>query len=79
MTRRWPDADGFVRELHVERVHIGLRINRETANAQLLAGADDAESDFATVGDEDLFKHQRRRWGAADLRHSGSCKESGWF
>ena len=49
--RRRADADRFVRELDVERIDIRLRIDREGADAQLLASANDAQRDFAPVRD----------------------------
>ena len=49
--RRRADANRLVRELDVERIDIRFRINREGANPQFLAGADDAEGDFAAVRD----------------------------
>jgi hypothetical protein len=32
-------------------------------DAHLLAGADDAQRDFAAVGDEDFLEHSRLSWG----------------
>ena len=51
------DADGFVGELHVERLHVGLGIDGEGLDAHLAASADNAEGDFAAVGDEDFLDH----------------------
>ena len=56
--RRRADADRLVRQLHVERIDIRLRVNGERAHAQLLAGADDAQGDFAAIGDQDFLEHQ---------------------
>src|SRR4051794_28413059 len=56
--RRRADADGFIRELHMERVAVRLGVNRERANPQLLAGADHAQGDFAAICDEDFLEHQ---------------------
>ena len=55
----WADADGFVGELDVERIDIGFGVNGESFDAEFFAGADDAESDFASIGDENFFKHGR--------------------
>jgi hypothetical protein len=41
----------------VERLDVGLRIDREGLDAQFAAGPDDAEGDFAAVGDEDFLNH----------------------
>ena len=57
--RRRADADRFVGQLHVERIDVGLGIDRERANPEFLAGADDAQRDFAAIGDQDFFEHRR--------------------
>jgi hypothetical protein len=41
----------------MQRVLIGLGENRHGADAEFLAGANDAESDFPAIRDEDLSKH----------------------
>ena len=51
------DADRFVGQLHMERIDVRLRVNRERADAEFLTGADDAERDFAAIGDQDFFEH----------------------
>src|SRR6185312_10217642 len=56
--RRRTDADALVGHAHMHRVAVGRRIDRHGRNAELLAGAQDAERDFAPVGDEDLLEHQ---------------------
>ena len=43
------DADGFVGEAHVQAVAVGLRVDRYGPYAQFLAGADDAQGDFAAI------------------------------
>ena len=58
--RRRPDADGLVRELHMERIHIRLGIHGQRFDAEFLAGADDPEGDLAAVGDEDFLEHELR-------------------
>ena len=54
------DADGFVGEARVQAVAVGFGVDRHGADAQVLAGADDAHGDFAAVGDQDFFKHIKR-------------------
>ena len=63
--RAWrrADANRFVGQLDVERIDIRLRINREGADAEFLAGANDAQRDFAAIRDEDFLKH-RSDWQA---------------
>src|SRR5262245_525302 len=55
--RRRPDADRLIREAHRQRVSVGLRVGHYSTDAQLLAGAHDANSDLATVGYQDFVKH----------------------
>jgi hypothetical protein len=52
-----PNADGFIGEPHVQAVAIGLRVNGHRLDAQILAGADDANGDFASIGDQDFLEH----------------------
>jgi len=54
LARARPDADGFVGELHVQRLLVGLGVDRDGLDAQLSAGTNDAKGDFAAIGDEDL-------------------------
>ena len=53
----WPDADVFVGKRHVQRVGVGLGVDGHRRDAHLLAGADDAQRDFAAIGDEDFLEH----------------------
>jgi hypothetical protein len=46
--------------LHVERLHVGLRVDGESLDSKLAAGADNAKGDFAAIGNEDLLDHGRR-------------------
>ena len=59
----WADADGFVGGLDVKGVVIGFGVNGESTDAEVFAGADDAEGDLAAVGDEDFVEHEGR-WEA---------------
>ncbi len=45
------DADGFVGELDVEAVAVGLGVDGDGADAHLVACADDAQGDFSAIGD----------------------------
>ena len=55
------DADGLVGNLDMHRVGVRLGIDGHRFDVHLAAGADDAHGDFTTVGDQDLFKHDRYR------------------
>ena len=52
------DADCFIGQSYVHQIPIRLGINRHGANAQLLAGAQDTQGDFAAVGNDNLFQHE---------------------
>jgi hypothetical protein len=52
-----PDANGFVGEAHVQAVAVGFRINGDGADSQVLARADDAHRNLATIGDQDFLEH----------------------
>jgi hypothetical protein len=69
------DADGLVGEAHVGAVTVGFRIDGHGADAQLLAGADDdADGNFAAVGDEDFLK--RRGWQTEPPRTPPAARSS---
>ena len=59
----WADADGFVGGLDVKGVVIGFGVDGESTDAEVFAGADDAEGDLAAVGDEDFVEHEGK-WEA---------------
>src|ERR1039457_1519034 len=48
------DCDG---KAGVEAVAVGFGIHCDRANAQIFAGADDAQGDLAAVGDQNLLEH----------------------
>ena len=53
----WADANRFVRETGVQAVAVGLGVDGHGANAQILAGANDAQRNFAPVRNQDFLKH----------------------
>ena len=57
------------------RVAVGLRVDGDRLDAELVERADDADGDLAAVGDQDLCEHQRRAMLSARLvlvRHGES-------
>jgi hypothetical protein len=62
--RGFADANGFIGQLNVHRVGIGLRIDRYRPNIQFLAGPDDANCDLATIGYEEFLEHCCLKKGA---------------
>ncbi len=57
---RRADAYGFVGELDVFSLGVGLGVNHYGSDAELAAGALNAQRNLAAVGDQDLFKHLSR-------------------
>ena len=60
--RGFSDTDVLVREPDVQRLSISLGIDGDRLHPQLVAGADDAESDFPAIGDQDLLKQVFISW-----------------
>ena len=54
---RRTDANGLIGEPHVQRVAVRFRIDGDGANAEFLAGAQDAQGDFAAIGDQNFSEH----------------------
>ena len=53
------DAHVVVGEAHVQRLAVGLGVHGDRLDAELAAGADDAQRDLAAIGDQDLLEHAR--------------------
>ena len=53
---RAAEGVGLVGEADEERVAVGVGVDRDGADAGVLAGADDADGDLAAVGDQDLLQ-----------------------
>ena len=61
------------------RVAVGLGVDGDGGDAELVERADDADGDLATVGDQDLGEH-----GGEDIRHpvdlpAGMTRARGWI
>ena len=52
------DAVGEVVKLDVQGVLVGVRVDGDGFDAELLAGTGDVDGDFAAVGDEDSLEHR---------------------
>ena len=50
--RRRSDPDGLIGDLHVQRIGVGVGVDRDALDSRLAAGARDPDRDFAAVGDE---------------------------
>src|SRR5664279_178493 len=55
---RRPDAYGFVRKAHVQRVTVRLAVNGHRLDAQFLARANHAQGDLTAVRYQDLLEHE---------------------
>ena len=55
--RRRAEQDALVRVADMQRVGIGLGINRNRADAELVQSAGDAARDDAAIGDQDFSEH----------------------
>ena len=47
----------FVGELDMHRIRVGGRMDRDGRNAEFLGGAQNAQGDFAAIGDQDFVEH----------------------
>ena len=61
----------LVREQHVLEAVVGRGVHGDRLDAEFAAGAQDAQSDFAAIGDDDLVEH-----GGRQARYS--MTNSGW-
>ena len=55
--RRRADTNGLVRHIDVQRVAVGVGIDRDGGDAEPPRGPHDAAGDFAPIGDEQLGEH----------------------
>ena len=55
--QRRSDMNGLIGGFDMQGATVCIRVDGDTANAHLLAGAQDAQSNFASVGDEYFTKH----------------------
>ena len=56
---RWrrTDVDRFIRFANVRGSRVCIAVHSDGADAKLMTRADDAERDFAAIGDENFFEH----------------------
>ena len=73
---RRADADVVVGEADVQRLAVGLAVDRDGLDAELAARADHPQGDLPAVGDQDLLEHQRRQV-AGDRRASPAAGDLG--
>ena len=51
--------NGLVGHFDMQRIGIGVRIDRDGGDTQAARGLDDPAGDLAAIGDEDLVEHAR--------------------
>ena len=56
--RRRADAHALIGQAHMHGLLVGGRMDGDGRDAELAAGAQDAQGDFAAIGDEDLVEHR---------------------
>jgi hypothetical protein len=54
---RRPNADRLIGKADVQRIAVGLAVDRNRADAQLLARTDHAQCNFSAIGNQYLFEH----------------------
>src|ERR1700733_1630255 len=54
---RWPNANGLVGKFDVQRVAVRLAIDGDRTDAEFPAGVQNAQCNFAAIGDQYLTKH----------------------
>ena len=56
--RRWrPNGNGGIRQLYVQSILVGLRIDGNRTDPQFARGLDDPAGNFAAIGDQDTLEH----------------------
>ena len=55
--RRRADMHGLVGHFDMQRVLVGVGIDRDRLDAHLAGGLDDAAGDLAAIGDQDFLEH----------------------
>ena len=53
----WTDCHRLVSHLDMQRIAVGIGIDRDRADTQSPRGADHPTGNFATIGNEDSCKH----------------------
>ncbi len=51
------DVNGFVSHFDMQRIPVGIRVNRDRLDAHFAGSLDDAAGDLATVGNQDFLEH----------------------
>ena len=55
--RGWSNQHRFISHAHVQALDVCFGIDRDSSDAQLAAGTNDADGDLASVSDQDFAEH----------------------
>src|SRR5437667_8388940 len=72
---RRPNADRFIGKTNVQRIPVSVAVNGDRADAKLLAGTNDPQCNFASIGNQDLFEHEYSAWSLLEDQASGSPRD----
>ena len=72
--RRGADADVVVGEADVQRLAVGLGVDGDRLDAELAAGANDAQRDLAAICDQDFLEHAADQAAEAIRSPTSSCR-----
>ena len=56
---RRTNANGLIGKADWKRIAVGLTVDCDSLDAQLLAGANHAQCNFPAIGNQDLLEHSR--------------------
>src|SRR5215468_3273928 len=56
---RRPDADGLIGKSDMQRIAVGLAVNRDRLDSKFLAGTNHPQGNFTAIGYEDFLEHFR--------------------
>jgi hypothetical protein len=73
--RRRPDMHRLIGLPHMQRLGVGIRIDRDRADTHLARRADNPAGNLAAIGDEEGFDHQYLRWFRHPELVSGSMPQ----
>ena len=76
--RREAEAVRFIGLEHVGSGAVGVGVDGDGGNAQLVAGAQDAEGDFAPVSNKDFAEHRKTAYSVQRSGYRGNEKPSLW-
>jgi hypothetical protein len=72
--RRRADEHGFVRHIDGQAIGVGFGIDDGRLDTEPARGADNADGDFAAVGDQDFIEH----WGVLTHVYSANVSFPGF-